>query len=896
LIGKSIAHYEILDKLGAGGMGVVYRGRDTRLDRKVAIKALPEDFASDPERLARFEREAKVLASLNHPHIASIHGMEKSEGQSFLVLELVEGETLAARIAKGPIPVQEAMELGRQIAEALEAAHEHGIIHRDLKPANVKVKSDGTVKVLDFGLAKAFPSQVGEVDLSQSPTLASPATQMGVILGTAGYMSPEQARGQAVDKRTDIWAFGCVLFEMLTGCAAFPGGDITEIFAAVIRAEPDWSKLPTRLHQGVRDVLERCLEKELRNRYHDIADVRIEVERVLRDPHGPRAEPLGTAQGNFRSLVSWGVAAFALGAVLAGTTILNLRRAAPNAPRPVRFSFGVPTAPSQQAMGELWGTMAISPNGTLVAYLGARRDYPEQRSSERARQLYLRRIDESEGRPIPGTEGARELFFSPDGAWVGFVSAGKLQRVPVAGGAPLEICNARNVLGASWGPDERIIFGGGISSGLLRVAVAGGEPEPLTSPDRAKGEIHHGLPEILPDGRTVLFTIATGDGSRIAKLSLDTDEWDELLPYGGGPRFLSAGYILFSEKGNLRLARFDPEARQVAGSILPVLDGIQWINVAGLERASFSASLSGDLAFVPGGLGFFETKLVWVDRRGDETVIDADRAVYIAPRISPDGRRIAVNRLGELGVGEIWVMDADGGQAFPVADDGADYNPVWTPDGRTLTYTSNGEMFEKRVDRDDARVLHLKRENYQLPRSWSPDGRFLAFVELSRDGSRIWVMPRDGAPEPLLDSSFNSGAPRFAPRGDWIAYVSDESGREEVYVRRYPGSERGYRISRGEGREPVWSVDGRELFYRRGNQMVAVEITMETELEVIDHVELWKAPYFSQELFGTNYDVAPDGRFLMLGVPARPDAEPARINVFLNWLTQIEERMQATDR
>ena len=536
----------------------------------------------------------------------------------------------------------------------------------------------------------------------------------------------------------------------------------------------------------------------------------------------------------------------------------------------------------------------MSPDGTSVVYVGARLEDLEQGSSKRDRLLYLRRIDESEGRPIPGTEGAQSPFFSPDGAWVGFFAKGKLQRAPIAGGAPLEICNAWMAFGGSWGPDDTIIFGGGISSGLMRVAVAGGQPEPLTSPDPARGEIHHGFPEILPDGRMVLFTIGTGDGSRIAKLSLDTGEWEELLPYGGNPRYMSADYLTFSEGGNLRLVRFDLQKRQVSGSVLPALDGIQWENWAGMEVASFAVSRSGDLAFVPGDLWSWERSLVWVDRRGAETVIDAPPA-FDGPRISPDGHRIAVVRLGELGLGEIWVMNVDGGQGFPAANDGADYNPVWTRDGMTLTYTSNGDMFEKRVDRDDARVHLLRRDNYQFSRSWSPDGRLLAFMEFSLNRSRIWVMPRDSEPEPLLDASFNSGNPRFAPHGDWIAYVSDESGQEEVYVRSYPGSDRGKRISREGGWGPVWSVDGRELFYRHGDRMMAVPITTEPELEVGEPVELWEKPYFSQERVGTNYDVAPDGRFLMLKIPDTSNAEPTRIHVFLDWLSEIEEGMEARD-
>lgn len=409
----------------------------------------------------------------------------------------------------------------------------------------------------------------------------------------------------------------------------------------------------------------------------------------------------------------------------------------------------------------------------------------------------------------------------------------------------------------------------------MSVAASGGPPRPLTSPDSARGEITHGYPDVLPDGRTVLFTVGTGTGSRIEKLSLETGRREQLLADGAKPRFTSAGYLVFSEGSDLRRIRFDPRSARVTGPVTPVLDGVGWGSVAGLEYAVFDVSRRGDLAFASGGLRAFETRLVWVDRQGRESAVDADSAYYLAPRVSPDGARVAVIRPGELGIGEVWVMDADA--------DGADYNPIWTPDGTRLTYTSKGQIVERPVDRDEAPRPILTREHYQFPRSWSPDGRFLAFMEVSPGGSRVWIMSRDGEPEPLLDGSFASGSPRFAPEGGWIAYVSDESGRYEVYVRRYPGSQRGQRISTGGGREPVWSANGRELFYREGNKMMAVTVSTEPELEVGDPVELWEAPYFSQEFLATNYDVAPDGRFLMLAVPEASRPEPMRVHVFLDW-------------
>jgi Tol biopolymer transport system component len=713
-------------------------------------------------------------------------------------------------------------------------------------------------------------------------------TRAGVILGTAAYMSPEQARGRKVDKRTDIWAFGCVLYEMLSGKMAFPGDDITDILAAIIRAEPLWSDLPDGSHPRLRELLERCLEKDARLRWHDIADVRVDIEKVQANPDESRVEPQVLPPTNLRSRLTWGVMTFVLGALLAGFAAWNLvpRPAADS--RTVRFSFDVPSGPNQSLMSMVEGHIAISPNGERIAYLGTRTENLEDPSAEPVRQIYLRAMEESDGTPIPGTEGAKNLFFSPDSAWVGFVAGGKLQIVPIAGGAPLDITNVSEVFGADWGPDDRIIFGGGIDTGLLQVSTAGGTPEILTSLDPEKGENSHGNPEILPDGRTVLFTIGTQDGSRIASLSLDTGDWEDLSLSGSNPRYLPAGYIVFSQKGNLRLVPFDLSSMRPGGSVQPVQDGIEAISKAGLEIASFDLSPTGDLVFVPGSLGS-QTQPVWVDRTGEETVIDASPGMYYDVRISPDGRRIATTRTDEQGIGEIWVMNADGSQAFPVATDGAEYAPVWTPDGSTLTYHSNGVIFERIVDRNDPRSLFLTREKYRIPSSWSPDGQFLAFREASSAGSSIWIVSRGENPEPLVDLSFNSSAPRFAPQGGWIAYHSDESGQVEIYVRQFPGTERAEPVS--PGREPVWSPDGRELFYRSGDRMMAVEIQTEPEFESGEPVELWKRPYFSQDRLFTRYDVASDGRFLMLGIPNLDEAKTMTINVVLNWFEELKERV-----
>lgn len=722
---------------------------------------------------------------------------------------------------------------------------------------------------------------------SQSPTLTARATQAGVILGTAAYMAPEQARGKPVDRRADIWAFGAVLYEMLTGQRAFVGSDATETLAAVIRAAPEWSALPDDLPPRLREVVERCLEKDPRRRARDIGDVRLDLERVVSHRGEGRDAPSGTTATNLTSALGWSLVAFALGGVMVGGSVKILSPPEPTPPRPVRFSFEVPGTSLQ--VGPVWvGRLALSPDGSTVAYVGPPDTSADTTAPASARQLYLRRVDEPEGGPLPGTDGAQGPFFSPDGEWVGFVARGKMQRVPVAGGSPLEICSVPpTVFGASWGPDGRIVFGGGIGSGLMGVAVTGGEPTPLTSPDLGKGEVLHGYPDTLPDGRTVLFTVGTGQGSRLARLSVETGEWKEILPSGANPRYLHGDHLVFSEEGRLRLTRLEANGTGVTGPILPVVDGIRWASAAGLEETFFAVSRGGDLAFVPEGLPPVNQP-VWVDRTGAESAIGVGPGFHFGVSLSPDGRRIATSRAGDGFVGKIWLMKADGSRAVPVAAEGSNYNEVWTPDGRMLTFTSNGDIYEIEVDRDAGPSPVLARDGYLFSQSWSRDGQHLAFMESSLGGLRLWVLPRDGEPKPLLDSSFNSGSAHFHPRADVIAYASDQSGREEVYVRPFPSAERATRVSRDGGRSPVWSRDGRELFFRRGYQMLAVKITTEPRLEVGRPVTLWEAPYYFQEGLWSNYDVAADGRFLMLTLPDASGAGPDLIHVHLDWLAQVE--------
>ena len=732
--GTSIGHYDVTSLLGEGDMGQVWQATDTQLNRQVALKILPDAFATDPDRLARFTREAQILASLNHPNIAAIYGIEEDEGTRALVLELVEGPTLADRIAQGPVPLDEALPIAEQIAEALEAAHEQGVIHRDLKPANIKVREDGTVKVLDFGLAKAL-DPAPDVDPSQSPTLTAAATQMGVIMGTAAYMSPEQARGKPVDRRADIWAFGVVLYEMLTAARAFEGDDVSLTLSAVLQREPEWDGLPANVPHGLNTYLRRCLQKDPRQRVQAIGDVRLAMEGAFETT--VQATPVPT-EGASAQLRVWQrpVPAALIGLVLAaltGVAVWDLKPQAPPSPRPlVRFAI-TPPAP-ELGISNTAPDLTISPEGTHIVN-------PAGGSGG----LVVRALDQLEAARQPELGQVVSPFMSPDGATVGFVSGtggGLLRRVSLFGGPAVTICSLPGGplgFGASWGADDTIIFGTGQPSGLWRVSAGGGEPEELTTPNAELGEVNHQWPEILPGGRAVLFTITRAgpvENAQIAVLDLETGAQTVLVRGGSNPRYSPTGHIVYGVGGTLRAVGFDLDRLAVTTNALPVLDGVI---TKGSGAANFSFSRDGTLVYVPGtdtGSGLQRT-LVWVDREGREEPLALDPGGYDRPRVSPDGTRVAVDVLGPEGT-DVWISDvARGTRSILTPDPAADGSPLWTPDGERAVFASAREgssgLFWKVADGTGAVDPLLTVEDAQRPNpsDWSPDGNELIFYYLA---------------------------------------------------------------------------------------------------------------------------------------------------------------------
>ena len=668
--GHKLAHYEILEPIGKGGMGEVYRARDGKLGRDVAIKVLPDEFARDTERLRRFQREAKVLASLNHPNIAAIYGVEQSESTHYLVLELVPGETLAERIARGPIPVDEAIELAMKIAEALESAHEQGIVHRDLKPANIKITPDGIVKVLDFGLAKAFIEDAADADSSMSPTLTRDATRAGVILGTAAYMSPEQAKGKKLDKRADVWAFGAVVYEMLTGKRAFAAEDVSDTLAYVLAKEADWDALPVDMSPTLRAFLTRCLEKDPKERVHDIADVRLAMQGAFETAAPPAIDSTPVTS---RPVLPWVAATIVLTAVVVALAVWSLQ---PPEPRPVaRFVHDLPE--DQRFSNRNRVLLAIAPDGSRVAYTANN-------------QLYLRNLDETTALPIPGTdEGPQNPFFSPDGEWIGYWASDQLKKIAVGGGVAVPLADVDRPRDAVWGEDDTIVFG--LREGVMRVSANGGTPERLIAGD----DTAIGWPSMLPDGETVLFVAGEGGNPQIAVQPLGSEERKVLLE-GERPRYVSTGHLVYGRDGALFAVPFDLDALELVGGPVPLVEGVE----RGFVMHHYAISNTGTLVYVAARANLAEHRvLALAGREGETELLDLPPAEYLSPRLSPDGKRLAVQTFEE-GVGVLWIYDLTAESAIQqFTFEGDNQRPLWTPEGERITFAS---------DRDGTESLYWK--------------------------------------------------------------------------------------------------------------------------------------------------------------------------------------------
>ena len=845
-IGTRFGPYDILSALGAGGIGEVYRARDSKLNRDVALKVLPDLFAADADRLARFKREAHVLASLNHPNIGGIYGLEETDAVQALVLELVEGPTLADRIAQAPaaratsesssrqarasgggapralneagIPIDEALPIAHQIAEALEAAHERGIVHRDLKPANIKLRPDGVVKVLDFGLAKALAAGAGSEEqdpaydaLSQSPTISGAATRMGMILGTAAYMAPEQARGKVVDKRADIWAFGCVLYEMLAGRPAFPGSDLSEVLAGVIKSDPAWNALPSTTPASLRKLLHRCLQKDPKLRLRDIGEARVEIDEALA---GPASEPLIAkplaAPAAWRRPVVLAPLSLLVGAIVAGiVTWLALRPSPVTPSRVTRLTITPPAAAALSIRGSD-RDLAIAPDGSRVVYIG-----------NNGTQLFVRALDALE--PVAIFRGApRHPFVSPDGQWVGFVDGSvSLTKVAMTGGPAITLAGLDGgSRGATWAPDDMIIFATtATATGLQRVSAAGGTPTVLTRPDRTQGEVDHLWPEMLPGGRAVLFTITaqTGglDAAQVAVLDLGTGTRKVLVRGGSHAHYVSSGHLVYAAAGTLRAIGFDPARLETRGTAVPVVPQVVTTAVGALDAV---VAGDGTLAYVSGGVWGVQRTLVWVDRHGQETPIPAPPRAYVYPRVAPGGTRLAL-WIQDL-ESEIWLWDLARATLTRVTFDQALY-PVWTPDGRRLLFSSDRagarNLFGQAADATGSVERLTESPNLQNATAVSPDGTRLIFTEIApKTGTDVMQLQLDGTRRvtPLVQTPFSELNGVISPDGRWLAYEANDSGQAEIYVRPFPEVNGGHwQVSTGGGTRPLWARSGQELFY-----------------------------------------------------------------------------------
>ena len=886
LPGTRLGPYEIQSAIGAGGMGQVFRAHDTKLGRDVAIKALPELVANDPERIARFSREAQLLAALNHPHVAAIYGIEEAQGARFLVLELVEGESLAQRLATGPLALSEALTVARQIADALQAAHEKGIIHRDLKPANVMLTSEDQVKVLDFGLGKVMEASTSG-DVSNSPTMTLGATQVGMILGTAAYMSPEQAKGRPADKRSDIWAFGCVLYEMLTGKRAFPGEDISDTLATVLKSDADWSALPVDVPPAVRTLLQRCLVKDRAERIADFSTVRY----VLNAPTAPVAEmPRRSGPRVIRT-----TAAVAITAVAIAATVIAMRILAPpgsSSGRSTAMHLAMPLPPGDEIADPQSRPLAVSADGTRVVYAGQHGD---------TLQLFDRPIDSPDAKAIGGTEGAVSPFFSPDGQWIGFFAQGQMKRVSVNGGALQVICQAPGGRGGFWGTDDNIYFAPSNRSAIWKVPASGGSPIAVTKLNPAAGEVSHRWPQLLPGNQALLFTIWTGPGAdekQVAVQPLSGSEHRVLVRGGDTGRYVAPGYLVYGRAEALLAVPMNLSSLDV-GTAAPV-PLPEHVLGHSAEGAAFDVSEAGALVYLPGGRYRLAQRLVWVDQTGRSDALPLPERNYEQVRISPD-RHQALVQIDEGTVG-VWVYDFSRATLTPLATGGGSSQaPLWTSDGKRVIYRATRKgmrnLYWRLADGTGGEDALTTKENVsQTPQSASADGQWLIFSENGQQTSGdIWTLRLDGdhQPRPFLATPADEGFGQLSPDGKWIAYASDASGRPDIYVQAFPGPGARRLISRAGGTEPLWSRDGRQLFYLVDDKMMVVDISGGPAFAAGTPRPLYSGRFRFSPNGNTSYDLSPDARRFLRVQQVQPEQPANQIHVVLNWFEELKRVMGA---
>ncbi len=861
--GTQLGTYQVHSLLGEGGMGRVFRAHDAKLKRDVAIKVRPDEFSRDPERVARFSREAELLASLNHPNIAAIYDQGDAQGSRYLVLELVEGENLAERIARGPVPCDEALEVAKQIAEALDAAHERGIVHRDLKPANVRVTPDGRVKVLDFGLAKVWADDAAR-DTTNSPTLTA-ATMQGVIMGTAGYMSPEQARGKRVDRSADIWAFACVLYEMLTGGKTFGGETVTDVLGAIVRADPDWSALPKDVPPHVRRLLRRCLEKDRRNRLRDASTVLLDLSQ---SPEDSVAAPTRGAGARW----PWIAAIAVLGIALIATTIVALR------PEPVAPEMRLDIA---TVAGATPYDFALSPNGEYVAFAAF---------GDGVQRLWVRALSTTEARPLAGTEGATFPFWSADSRSLGFFAATKLLRIDVAGGSPQVLATAASGRGGTWNADDTILFTPNTPGPLFRIKASGGEEPVAVTVIEKGGAPSHRFPQFLPDGRHFFF-FGQGHPDLLGVYlgSLDGGPPKRLVAADTAAVFLPPNRVVFLRQGTLVTRGIDLAKGDLLDDAVTIADGVGWD--ANINIGAYSASSAG-IAYRAGSAG--TVLLTWFDRAGKSVGLagepDAHGLVHLD--LSPDGRRLAVNR-NVQGNPDLYLMDlVRGGFARFTTDGATDQNPVWSPDGARIAFTSNRnsayDLFVKAASGVSAEELVLQNGNTKIPQDWSKDGRHLLYYELTSATGRdlLALDMTDRKSVPVASTAADETMAEFSPDGHWVAYQTNEARRFEIVVQQFPKASERFNGSTAGGIAPRWRADGRELYFiAPDSKLMAVPVTITgSKFEAGNPVAIVATRIVGGGTQGTNrpqYAVAKDGRFLVNQRAEESTNTP--ITLVLNW-------------